>query len=196
MHLLQYSFSLPDDFAMSSIRGRVEAKRHLFDNYPGLVWKAWLLRERGVEGATDHRYAPLYLFNATAALTEFLSGPLYQAVTDTYGWVQPAGGVLMNCAPGDGTSTPVLGHAELQLGGNAPSSCSIHTHALTSHATLAELAQKQSHNAAYVSVWMLDISALVAREYRFWAASAGELDGERRAGAVTFEVAALSTPKT
>ncbi|HEV2676787.1 MAG TPA: DUF4865 family protein, partial [Aliidongia sp.] len=52
----------------------VAAKAPLLDDFPGLGLKAYLLRERGVDGAEVNHYAPFYLWASIAGMNRFLWG--------------------------------------------------------------------------------------------------------------------------
>ncbi|MEV6755174.1 DUF4865 family protein [Streptomyces sp. NPDC051214] len=85
MHAMQYEITLPADYDMTVIRNRVASKGHLLDNYPGLGTKAYLIRERGVDGSPVNQYAPFYLWNTPAGMNSFLWGPGFQGIVDDFG---------------------------------------------------------------------------------------------------------------
>lgn len=85
MLMSQYAFVLPADYPMRAVRERIAARGPEFDTLPGLGWKAFLVREKGVAGATDNQYAPLYFWPAAPALTEFLLGERFAGVSDAFG---------------------------------------------------------------------------------------------------------------
>ncbi|GGV35306.1 DUF4865 family protein [Streptomyces spectabilis] len=85
MHALQYEITLPADYDMGVIRDRVAAKGHLLDEFPGLGFKAYLMRERGVDGSPVNQYAPFYLWNTAEGMNSFLWGPGFQGLTDDFG---------------------------------------------------------------------------------------------------------------
>ncbi|MGW6024086.1 DUF4865 family protein [Streptomyces sp. NPDC055099] len=85
MHAMQYEITLPADYDMGIIRGRVAAKGHLLDDFPGLGAKAYLIRERGVDGSPVNQYAPFYLWNTAVGMTSFLWGPGFQGIVDDFG---------------------------------------------------------------------------------------------------------------
>lgn len=85
MHAMQYTITLPSDYDMSIIRRRVAAKGHLLDQLPGLGLKAYLIRERGPYNPVNE-YAPLYLWNDTAAMGAFLwRGGGFQDIVADFG---------------------------------------------------------------------------------------------------------------
>ncbi|MGW7272647.1 DUF4865 family protein [Streptomyces sp. NPDC054864] len=85
MHAMQYEITLPADYDMAVIRDRVVAKGHLLDDYPGLRAKAYLIRERGVDGSPVNQYAPFYLWNTPQGMNSFLWGPGFQGIVDDFG---------------------------------------------------------------------------------------------------------------
>ena len=85
MLMTQYTFTLPADYPMRAIRERIAARGPQFDTLPGLGWKAFLMRERGLGGAPDHQYAPLYLWPSPEAAAHFFTGPLFGAVSAAFG---------------------------------------------------------------------------------------------------------------
>jgi hypothetical protein len=85
MHAMNYRITLPADYDMKIIRHRVETKGPLLDDFPGLGVKAYLIRERGVDGSPVNEYAPFYLWNTPQGMNGFLWGPGFQALTDDFG---------------------------------------------------------------------------------------------------------------
>lgn len=82
---MQYNFVLPADYDMSVIDRRIADKGRMTDGFPGLVFKAYLSARKG-DGASDNRYAPFYLWNGPAGMNDFLSGPGFVAVSQSFGW--------------------------------------------------------------------------------------------------------------
>ncbi|MEV6201930.1 DUF4865 family protein [Streptomyces sp. NPDC051771] len=74
MHAMQYEITLPADYDMRIIRKRVAAGGHVLDGRAGLGLKAYVIRERGVDGSPVNQYAPFYLWNDTGAMAHFLAG--------------------------------------------------------------------------------------------------------------------------
>jgi hypothetical protein len=70
----QYEITLPADYDMAIIRKRVADYGHLLDERAGLGLKAYLIREKGVEGSPVNEYAPFYLWNEVGAMSHFLVG--------------------------------------------------------------------------------------------------------------------------
>ena len=74
MYAMQYEITLPADYDMQVIRRRVATKAPTLDNLPGLGLKAYLIRERGVDGSPVNQYAPFYLWASTEGMGGFLWG--------------------------------------------------------------------------------------------------------------------------
>jgi hypothetical protein len=74
VHVMQYEITLPADYDMGTIRARVAARGHVFDDRAGLGLKAFVIRTRGVEGSPVNQYAPFYLWVDSGAMSHFLVG--------------------------------------------------------------------------------------------------------------------------
>lgn len=85
MHGMNYRITLPADYDMGVIRQRVATRGHLLDAFAGLGLKAYLIRERGVDGSPVNEYAPFYLWNTPQGMNSFLWGPGFQGVIDDFG---------------------------------------------------------------------------------------------------------------
>ncbi|GGK71375.1 DUF4865 family protein [Streptomyces flaveus] len=85
MHATQYALTLPADYDMAVIRDRVARKGHLLDDWEGLGFKTYLMRERGVHGSPVNQYAPFYLWNTVASMNSFLWGGPFQGIVDDFG---------------------------------------------------------------------------------------------------------------
>ena len=64
MYAMQYEIALPADYDMDIIRERVRTTGHLMDGFPGLEFKAFLIREKA-KGASENSYAPFYVWRDT-----------------------------------------------------------------------------------------------------------------------------------
>lgn len=74
MYAMQYEIALPADYDMTIIHRRVAEKGPLLDQFPGLGLKAYLTRERGLDGSPVNQYAPFYLWADIAGMNRFLWG--------------------------------------------------------------------------------------------------------------------------
>lgn len=88
MLAMQYAFTLPADYDMAIIRRRIADKGPALDDFPGLVFKAYLYADRHARDlpSREHRYAPFYLWRDTAAMNAFLEGAGFAALTAAFGW--------------------------------------------------------------------------------------------------------------
>ena len=86
MYAMQYEITLPADYDMAVIRHRVTTKAPALDNLPGLGLKAYLIRERGVDGSPVNQYAPFYLWASTDGMGGFLwGGGGFGGIIDSFG---------------------------------------------------------------------------------------------------------------
>ena len=96
MLAMQYVFPLADDFDMAQIRQRVAEKGPLFDDYPGLVQKAFLCNDvagqmprQGPQEILGDRigneYAAFYLWESDEAARDFLLSDAFKAVSAAFG---------------------------------------------------------------------------------------------------------------
>lgn len=85
MHAMQYELTLPADYDMAVVRARVARIGHLLDDWEGLGFKTYLIRERGVNGSPVNQYAPFYLWNTVEGMNTFLWGGAFQGLSDDFG---------------------------------------------------------------------------------------------------------------
>ncbi|MFJ5304654.1 DUF4865 family protein [Streptomyces sp. NPDC088350] len=85
MHAMHYELTLPGDYDMGIIRNRVARVGHLLDDWDGLGFKAYLVRERGVHGSPVNQYAPFYLWNTVEGMNRFLWGGAFQRLVNDFG---------------------------------------------------------------------------------------------------------------
>jgi uncharacterized protein DUF4865 len=81
LYAMQYEITLPADYDMGVIHKRVADRGHLTDGFPGLGFKAYLVRT-----APINQYAPFYVWNDTAGMNRFLwGGGGFQAIIKDFG---------------------------------------------------------------------------------------------------------------
>ncbi|NUP38545.1 MAG: DUF4865 family protein [Streptomyces sp.] len=85
MHAMQYELTLPADYDTGIIRSRVARIGHLLDDWKGLGFKTYLLRERGVNGSPVNQYAPFYLWDTMEGMNTFLWGGAFQGLSNDFG---------------------------------------------------------------------------------------------------------------
>src|SRR5438874_1101643 len=82
MYAMEYDFTLPADFDMKALAGKVQAAVHLTDDCPGLGLKAYLFRHRGIDGSPVNQYASFYLWHDVSGMNRLLwgGGPFHRIV--------------------------------------------------------------------------------------------------------------------
>ncbi|QFZ21748.1 DUF4865 family protein [Saccharothrix syringae] len=85
MHLMQYEITLPADYDMAVIHRRVATRGSATDDFPGLGFKAYCARERGVDGSPVNQYAPFYAWRAVEGMNAFLWGPYFRGLSNDFG---------------------------------------------------------------------------------------------------------------
>ncbi|OWY30631.1 DUF4865 family protein [Herbaspirillum robiniae] len=84
MLIAHYEHRLPADYDLGIIRNRAAQRGKLWDDTPGLFFKAFLLREPGRFGAAAGSYSSLYLWQSQQAFVGFVS-TRFRSVTDSFG---------------------------------------------------------------------------------------------------------------
>ncbi|MFE0172824.1 DUF4865 family protein [Streptomyces sp. NPDC059002] len=184
MHALQYEITLPADYDMGVIRHRVESKGHLLDDFPGLGFKAYLMRERGRAGSPVNQYAPFYLWNTAEGMNSFLWGPGFRGLVDDFG--RP---VVQHWT--------VLAHEEGPAATASPRAALRHRQQVPATASLPEYAAELADEARRLAGRDGVLSATAAIDPRTWEAvhfSLWDHASPEGAGDV-FEVLHLSTPE-
>jgi hypothetical protein len=84
---MQYKVILPADYDMGIIRKRVQNNAHKTDGFPGLKFKAYLTTE--IEnGNLYNLYSPLYIWNDSEGMNQFIFGGFYDNILGSFGWQQ------------------------------------------------------------------------------------------------------------
>lgn len=78
MLAMQYTIELPSDLDMSVIRQRVDERSKLFDHFPGMAHKSFILNEE------DRLYAPFYVWHRDEVACEFLLDDLFKGVISSF----------------------------------------------------------------------------------------------------------------
>jgi hypothetical protein len=88
MIAMQYSIVLPADYDMNIIKQRIVDKGHVLDNFPGLIFKAYLTacKNAGPTKSQDNLYAPFYLWEDNDAMNRFLAGDMFAGLAQAFGW--------------------------------------------------------------------------------------------------------------
>ncbi|MFC4589245.1 DUF4865 family protein [Sphaerisporangium corydalis] len=82
---MQYEITLPADYDMGVIRHRVATRGPALDAFPGLGLKAYVIRERGVDGSPVNQYAPFYLWTSPRGMNAFLWGDGFRGLSADFG---------------------------------------------------------------------------------------------------------------
>lgn len=85
MILAQYAHRLPADYDIGIIRARAQRISAAWDAVPDLHFKAFMLREKGQQGAHASSYSSLYLWRREEALRDFLTEGRFRVVTESFG---------------------------------------------------------------------------------------------------------------
>ena len=85
MFAKQYSHRLPADYDMGVIRQRAARLGPLWDNTEGLLFKAFVVQERGQSAGVGNVYASVYLWADPLQAADFLLGERFQKVLDSFG---------------------------------------------------------------------------------------------------------------
>ncbi|NEX62393.1 DUF4865 family protein [Noviherbaspirillum galbum] len=87
MIAMQYNLVLPADYDMGIIERRIAERGHATDGFPGLAFKAYLHAGKGDEtSSADNVYAPFYLWHTVDGMNDFLCGPGFVGLTQSFGW--------------------------------------------------------------------------------------------------------------
>lgn len=184
MDLLQYRFRLPAGFDMASVRQRVRERHAPFDTMAGLGWKAFLIREAGVEGATDNQYAPVYSWRDPAEATRFLTGPFFRGVTDAFGWVPVEGWILLGQRDGPARAAPPRALFRTTRAVDGPAALA------AAAVAIAGALDERVH-----SIWRgVDPRRWELVEFTLWSVPPGEVLAVSGGEAVGYEVAHYSAP--
>jgi hypothetical protein len=85
MIIAHYAHRLPADYDIAIIRTRAKARGPVWDAFPGLHFKGFLLRERGRLSAIANEYSSLYLWQQDEAFRDAMVEGRYKIVTESFG---------------------------------------------------------------------------------------------------------------
>ena len=86
MIAMQYKVKLPDNYDMNLIRQRVLANGEKTDGFPELLFKAYLVSDRGITLEQENEYSPLYLWKSNEGMNKFIFGGFYNNILKSFGW--------------------------------------------------------------------------------------------------------------
>jgi hypothetical protein len=183
MLVTQYTHRLPADYGMTRIRQRAASRGPDWDSLPGLIFKGFLIREKGKLGIASNAYSSLYLWRDTDALAAMIAGDRFQAVIDAFGRPAVETFVVLASAFGPAQEAAFVHRADELV----PAGADL--------AALKEQEAKAAHDSAengesFAAVTALDVSGW--RLSRF-VLSASEVQ-DRLPQAVRYEIAYLAKP--
>ena len=85
MLIAEYGHRLPANYDIALIRTRAKDLAPLWDDVPELLFKAFLLRERGRDGATANSYSSFYVWHGDDGFLELLAGGRFDTVVNSFG---------------------------------------------------------------------------------------------------------------
>lgn len=183
MQVMQYTAPLPADYDMKIIRNRVAAKGPALDNLPGLGIKAYVIRERGVDGAPVNEYAPFYLWTSVNGMNNFLWGGGFAAFAEAFG--RPAVRQWTGLAFSPGPARSVVPRAASRSTERIPADAAPKA---VIDAAMASLRDDAALPEVYCTALAVDTREWELVRFTLWAEQAPEAAGTR------YEVLHLSRP--
>ncbi|MFE7167959.1 DUF4865 family protein [Streptomyces sp. NPDC057616] len=183
MHAMQYELTLPADYDMGIVRGRVARIGHLLDDWDGLGFKTYLLRERGVNGSPVNQYAPFYLWNTMAGMNAFLWGGAFQGLSNDFG--RPSVRQWSGLAYEEGGAAGSAARYAVRRRQPVPDGAELAE--LTTEA-VAEVARLAGEDGAILAAAAVDTSRWELVHFSLWEHDTPKADGD------VFEVLHLSAP--
>ncbi|NLS15166.1 DUF4865 family protein [Rhizobium sp. P40RR-XXII] len=187
MIAMQYNFPLPADYDMAIIDRRIRDKGPLLDNLPGLKFKAYLTARKGdaVTASWENLYAPFYVWQQEEGLSDFVCGPGFVALTESFGRPQ--------------VNTWVVWRADTSADIRNASFATREVAAIDPNASLAELRKEESEAATQAISNGGALASVVAFEPTHWTLVRFRLLAEppkdpTRSGVQTYNVGHLSLP--
>ena len=95
----QYKITLPSDYDMSIIKERVTNNAHKTDGFDDLIFKLYLITEKGKHHNLQNSYCPLYLWKNYNGLNKFLFEGFYDNILTSFGWQQVQVGIPLMDPP-------------------------------------------------------------------------------------------------
>jgi len=183
MHAMQYELTLPADYDMGIVRGRVARIGHLLDDWEGLGFKTYLLRERGVNGSPVNQYAPFYLWNTMEGMNAFLWGGAFQGLSDDFG--RPSVRQWSGLAHEEGGAAGAPARFAVRRRQLVPDGVQL---AEVMAEAVAEVARLAGEDGAVLSAAAVDTSRWEVVHFSLWEQDTPKADGD------VFEVLHMSAP--
>ena len=166
MRSIQYPIQLPRDFEMAQIDARVQARGHAFADLEGLAFKAFLVQSVALGGARNV-YAPFYVWNDPEAIGRFLAGPLFAAVTESFGRPNLLERLVLEFAVADRSVVPTIATFETRQPHEADSLVAIR------EAERVEQQRALGQPGLLLAASLIDFSSWTVTRVRLWADAAG-----------------------
>ena len=93
---MQYKIILPKDYDMNIIRDRVLKNGSKTDSFPGLLFKFYLITEKDKYKNIYNAYTPLYLWDKTEGMNQFIFNGFYDNILESFGWQKINIGIPLN----------------------------------------------------------------------------------------------------
>jgi hypothetical protein len=156
MIAMQYNFPLPADYDMAIIDRRIREKGPLLDNLPGLKFKAYLTARKGdaVTASRQNLYSPFYVWHEEEGLSDFVCGPGFAALTESFGRPQ--------------VNTWVAWHAETSQDIRRAKFATREVVAIDAETSLAELRANEAEAAAQALLNGDALASVAAFEPTHW----------------------------
>ncbi len=186
MIAMQYSFALPADYDMTIIDRRIAEKGHLLDNFPNLIFKAYLTARRGGGSQNqENLYAPFYVWEHADGLNDFLCGDGFVGLTQSFGWPVVNTWFVWKAELSADVASAVCATREMRT--TAP------------HSSLADLRKLESEEASGDVERGGALASIAAFEPTTWTRIRFQLWGERQPimsvnGVQTYDIGHISTP--
>jgi hypothetical protein len=184
MHAMQYELTLPADYDRGIIRGRVARVGHLLDDWDGLALKAYLVRERGVNGSPVNQYAPFYLWNTMEGMNAFLWGGGFQGLSNDFG--RPSVRQWSGLAHEEGDAAGSPARCAVWRRQRVPDGVEL---AEVTAEAVAEVARLAGEHGAVLSAAAVDTSRWELVHFSLWEHDTPKADGD------IFEVLHTSAPE-
>ncbi|MDE1180859.1 DUF4865 family protein [Paraburkholderia sp.] len=183
MLIKQYEHRLPSDYDIAQIRLRGRSRGVVWDDAQGLAFKAFALRERGLNGAPHHAYTSIYLWLSENAAADFVTGPRFKPVIESFGRPEIRTWLPIAVQPGDVNRTALSIYRE-ELPIDEAADLTALRHAETARS--ADLAKRPD---TIVSVVGIDVSAWQLARFTVSAAPLREPET-----GIGYEIAYLASP--
>ncbi|RBP85133.1 DUF4865 family protein [Marinomonas rhizomae] len=88
MIVMQYSFTLPANYDMETIRNRITENGHKLNGFPQLIFKGYLYSIRNdneLDSPKENQYAPFYLWENDEGMISFLANQGYHQLEQDFG---------------------------------------------------------------------------------------------------------------